>query len=80
MANLSTVIKRDLSGMGKWLFVGALAIIIGAIINVSSSAARPDGSHRHLAIIVFSLFCCTTSSASSTAARPTTSPPRWACT
>jgi modulator of FtsH protease len=34
MANLSTVIKRDLSGMGKWLFVGAMAVMIGGIINV----------------------------------------------
>jgi modulator of FtsH protease len=34
MAALSSVIKRDLSGMGKFLFVGALAIMIGAIINV----------------------------------------------
>ena len=28
------MIKRDLSGMGKFLFVGALAIMVGAIINV----------------------------------------------
>ena len=34
MASLSSVIKRDLSGMGKWLFVGALAVMIGGIINV----------------------------------------------
>ena len=34
MASLSSVIKRDLSGMGKWLFVGALAIMVGGIINV----------------------------------------------
>jgi modulator of FtsH protease len=34
MASLATVIKRDLTGMGKFLFVGALAIMIGAIINV----------------------------------------------
>lgn len=34
MASLSTVIKRDLSGMGKWLFVGALVVFVGAIINV----------------------------------------------
>ena len=34
MASLSTVIKRDLSGMGKFLFIGALAILIGGIINV----------------------------------------------
>ena len=34
MATVASVIKRDLSGMGKWLFVGALAIMIGGIINV----------------------------------------------
>ncbi len=34
MASLSTIIKRDLSGMGKFLFVGALAVMIGSIINV----------------------------------------------
>ena len=34
MATLSSVIKRDLSGLGKWLFVGALALMIGAVINV----------------------------------------------
>jgi modulator of FtsH protease len=34
MASLASVIKRDLSGMGKFLFVGALAILIGGIINV----------------------------------------------
>ncbi len=34
MACLATVIKRDLSGMGKFLFVGALAVMIGSIINV----------------------------------------------
>jgi len=34
MASLATVIKRDISGMGKFLFVGALAIMIGGIINV----------------------------------------------
>jgi len=34
MASLSSVIKRDLSGMGKWLFVGALAILVGGIVNV----------------------------------------------
>ena len=34
MASLATVIKRDLSGMGKWLFVGALVLMVGAVINV----------------------------------------------
>jgi modulator of FtsH protease len=34
MASLATVIKRDLSGMGKFLFVGAMVVMIGGIINV----------------------------------------------
>ena len=34
MATLASVIKRDLSGMGKWLFVGALVLMVGAVINV----------------------------------------------
>lgn len=34
MASLSSVIKRDLSGMGKWLFVGAMAVMVGGMINV----------------------------------------------
>lgn len=34
MASLATVIKRDISGLGKWLFAGALVIMVGAVINV----------------------------------------------
>ncbi|MBB3178895.1 Bax inhibitor-1/YccA family protein [Variovorax sp. Sphag1AA] len=34
MASLATVVKRDLSGMSKWLFVGAMVLMVGAIINV----------------------------------------------
>jgi modulator of FtsH protease len=33
MASLATVIKRDLSGMGKFLFVGALIVFIGFLAN-----------------------------------------------
>ncbi len=41
MASLASVIKRDLSGMGKWLFVGAIVLMLGSIIGyaVGSSAA-----------------------------------------
>ena len=34
MAALSTVIKRDLSTLGKWLFVGAIVVFVAAIANV----------------------------------------------
>jgi len=41
MASLATVIKRDLSGMGKFLFVGAVVLLIAGLINffVQSTAA-----------------------------------------
>lgn len=40
MAALSTVIKRDLSTMGKFLYVGAVMLLIGIVVNlfVQSSA------------------------------------------
>ena len=56
MASLSTVIKRDLSGMGKWLFVGALVIMVGAIINVFVGSGIGMMVISTLAIGVFSLY------------------------
>ncbi|MFP5467838.1 MAG: Bax inhibitor-1/YccA family protein [Gammaproteobacteria bacterium] len=56
MANLSTVIKRDLSGMGKWLFAGALAIMIGGIINVFVGSPAAFAAIATLAILIFSLY------------------------
>ena len=56
MANLSTVIKRDLSGMGKWLFIGALAIMIGGIINVFVGSTAMFATIATLAIVVFSAY------------------------
>ena len=40
MASLASVIKRDLSNMGKFLFVGAILLLVAGIINlfVQSSA------------------------------------------
>lgn len=56
MANLSTIIKRDLSGMGKWLFAGALAIMVGAIINVFVGSTAGMAAIATLAILVFSMY------------------------
>lgn len=56
MASLSTVIKRDLSGLGKWLFVGALVIVVGAVINVFVGSTAGALVISTLAIGVFSLF------------------------
>ena len=56
MASLSSVIKRDLSGMGKWLFVGALAIMIGGIINVFVGSTAGMMAISVAAIGVFSAY------------------------
>jgi modulator of FtsH protease len=56
MASLSTVIKRDLSGMGKFLFVGALVLMIGAIINVFVGSSTGMLVISVLAIGIFSAF------------------------
>ena len=56
MATLSTVIKRDLSGMSKWLFAGALVIMVGAIINVFVGSTMGMLVISTLAIGVFSLY------------------------
>ena len=56
MATLSSVIKRDISGMGKWLFAGAVVIMVGAIINVFVGSGIGMMVISTLAIGVFSLF------------------------
>jgi modulator of FtsH protease len=53
MASLASVIKRDLSNMGKFLFVGALLLLVAGLINlfVQSSALMIT-----LAVIAIGLF------------------------
>ncbi len=56
MAMLSSVIKRDISGLGKWLFAGALVIMVGGIINVFVGSSVGMMVISMLAIGVFSMF------------------------
>ena len=56
MASVATVIKRDLSGMGKWLFVGALALMVGGIINVFVGSTTGMLVISVLAIGIFSAY------------------------
>ena len=56
MASLATVIKRDLSGMGRWLFVGALVLMVGAVINVFVGSTAGMMAISMLAIGIFSAF------------------------
>ena len=56
MASLATVIKRDLSGMGKWLFVGAMVLMVGAIINVFVGSSAGMMAISMLTIGIFSAY------------------------
>ncbi len=56
MATLSSVIKRDLSGLGKWLFVGAVALMIGGIINVFVGSSVGMMVFSVMAIGIFSAY------------------------
>ena len=56
MASLATVIKRDLSGMGKWLFVGALVLMVGAIVNVFVGSSAGMMAISVAAIGIFSAY------------------------
>jgi modulator of FtsH protease len=56
MASLSTVIKRDLSGMGKWLTVGAIVLMVGAVINMFVASSAGMVVISMMAIGIFSAF------------------------
>ncbi len=56
MASLATVIKRDISGMGKWLFVGALVLMVGAVINVFVGSSAGMLAISVAAIGIFSAY------------------------
>ena len=56
MASLASVIKRDLSGMGKWLFVGAIALVIGGVINAFVGSTAGMMAISVAAIGIFSAY------------------------
>ncbi|MBQ0942709.1 Bax inhibitor-1/YccA family protein [Ideonella sp. 4Y16] len=56
MATLASVIKRDLSGMGKFLMVGALVIFAAGIINVFLQSGALFLTVSVLCIGLFSAF------------------------
>ncbi|GAB3360254.1 MULTISPECIES: Bax inhibitor-1/YccA family protein [Giesbergeria] len=56
MASLASVIKRDLSGMGKWLMVGTLVLMAGAVINVFVGSSAGMMAISVAAIGIFSAY------------------------
>jgi modulator of FtsH protease len=56
MASLATVIKRDLSGMGKFLFVGVIGLLVASVINAFVGSTTGMLVISTLSIMIFSAF------------------------
>jgi modulator of FtsH protease len=56
MASVASVIKRDISGMGKWLFVGVLVLMVGSIVNIFVGSTAGMMAISVLAIGIFSAY------------------------
>jgi modulator of FtsH protease len=56
MASLASTIKRDLSGMSQWLFVGVIGLLIGGIVNVFVGSTAGMMVLSSLAIVIFSAY------------------------
>jgi len=56
MASLSTIIKRDLSGMGKFLMVGALIVFVAGLVNFFLQSSALMLTMLVLCLAVFSAF------------------------
>lgn len=56
MAALASTIKRSLEGMGQWLMVGAIALMIGSIVNVFVGSGTGMLVISVLATGIFSLY------------------------
>jgi modulator of FtsH protease len=56
MAAIATVSKRDFSGLGKWLFMGVLVIIVAALANIYLQLPALQLTISVVAIGIFSAF------------------------
>jgi modulator of FtsH protease len=56
MATLASVIKRDLSGMGQWLFVGTIVLLVGSVINMFVGSSTGMVVISMVAIGIFSAY------------------------
>lgn len=56
MAALSSIVKRDLSALGKWLFVGAVMLLVAMIANFFIQSGPLMVTLAVLAVGIFSAF------------------------
>ena len=56
MASLATTLQRDLSGLSRWLMIGALGLMIGSIVNIFVGSSVGMMVISTLAIVIFSAY------------------------
>lgn len=56
MASIATVSKRDFTGIGKWLMVGVIVLIVASIANMFLQLSALMLTVSVLAIVIFSAF------------------------
>ena len=56
MATIATVSKRDFSGLGKWLFMGVIVILLASVANVFLQLPALMLTVSVMAIVIFSAY------------------------
>ena len=56
MATLASVIKRDLSGMGRWLFAGMIAVLLAGVVGMFMGSSALMLAVTVLSTVIFSLY------------------------
>ena len=56
MATLASVVKRGISGLGKWLMVGVIGLIVASLANIWLQMPALMMTVSVLAIVIFSAF------------------------
>lgn len=56
MASLATIIKRDLTSMGQWLFIGGIVLLVGSVVNIFVGSTVGMMLISVLAIGIFSAY------------------------
>jgi FtsH-binding integral membrane protein len=56
MATIATVSKRDFSGLGKWLFVGLMVVIVASVANIWLHMPALQLALSAMCILIFSAY------------------------
>jgi modulator of FtsH protease len=56
MATLASTMKRDISGLGKWLFVGVIGLIVASVANIWLQMPALMMTVSVLAVLIFSAY------------------------